>query len=134
MIHFRELPASLLLNYQRELDYLEKNYYIDVSQYDIVIGYRADDNYYQFPQALIRSEILIESLEEIFKLGELGKQYVLVSQRALNRLHFLNSYNSQMNYREYHNRKKHADSVYQSILENDRYKKGVRMFDLVRDK
>lgn len=134
LVHFKKLPSKLVSQCSRELAYLEKEFYVDVSQYDVVIGYRADDNYFQFPQALIRSEILISSLKEVFMLGNLGKQYVLVSKKAFSKLKFVDAYDSRLDYRQYHERKENADISYKELLERDRYRNGVRMIDLVRDK
>ena len=134
LIHFRKLPGELTLRYPRELKYLEDHYYVDVNQYDIVIGYRADDNYFQFPQALIRSSITIDTLKEIFQLGQLGKQYVLISEKAFSRLKFVESFEAKMSPKDYMNRKKEANEIYQSLLEKDRYSSGTRLIDLVRDK
>ena len=134
LMHFRKLPAKLIGQCSRELKYLEDNYYINVNDYDVVIGYRADDNYFQFPQALLRSEVLIESIQEIFKLGKLGKQYVLISEKAFSKIVFVDSFESKYDYKKYHDRKEKADKEYLSILERDRYKNGMRMIDLVRDK
>ena len=134
LIHFKRLPNKLVSQHSRELQYLEDNYYIDINQYDVVIGYRADDNYFQFPQALIRSEILISSLEEVFKLGELGKQYVLISPKAFSRIKFIESFDSSLDYKSYRSRKENADNSYKVLLERDRYRAGKRMIDLVKDK
>lgn len=133
LLHFKRLPAKLISQCFREIEYINKNYYIDVSKYDVVIGYRADDNYFQFPQALLRSEILISSLEEVYKLGDLGKQYVLVSEKAFSKVKFIESFESHLDSVSYVRRKEHADNSYKELLERDRYRSGKRMIDLVRE-
>lgn len=133
LLHFKRLPAKLTSQCFREIEYINKNYYIDVSKYDVVIGYRADDNYFQFPQALLRSEILISSLEEVYKLGDLGKQYVLVSEKAFSKVKFIESFESHLDSVSYVRRKEHADNSYKELLERDRYRSGKRMIDLVRE-
>ena len=134
LVHFKRLPTKLVEQCPRELKYLEDNYYIYVKQYDVIIGYRADDNYFQFPQALIRSEILIDTLKEVFLLGDLGTQYVLISPKAFSKIKFVRSFESNLTYLKYHQRKEDADQKYKSLLEKDRYREGKRMIDLVRDK
>ncbi len=133
LLHFKRLPAKLTSQCFREIEYIEKNFYIDVSKYDVVIGYRADDNYFQFPQALLRSEILISSLEEVYKLGELGKQYVLISEKAFSKVKFIESFESHLDSVSYVRRKEDADNSYKKLLERDRYRSGKRMIDLVRE-
>ena len=72
-------------------EFLLKNYYIDVSQYDVVIGYRADDSYFRFAKDFLNNTISVQKLSKAMQLGELGKQIVLISERAFNALQFLGS-------------------------------------------
>lgn len=132
LMHNRELSSDIRSNYPRELAYLENKYLIDVSKFDVVIGYRADDSYFRFPEAFVRSEITLESLNKIFKAGELGKQYVIISKRAFELLHFLNYEEVFENSRnDYYKRKKGADKIFADLLNEDRYSKGTRLRDLV---
>ena len=52
LLHFRQLDSSFRRNNEIAIRWLEK-YYIDISQYDVVIGYRADDAYFRFPTRFI---------------------------------------------------------------------------------
>ncbi len=134
LMHNRELSSDLRDNFPRELKYLEDKYLLDVSSFDVVIGYRADDSYFRFPGAFIRSEITLESLNKIFQAGELGKQYVLISSRAFELIRFIDyqevTRDSQV---DYYKRKSGADKVFQDLLNSDRYSKGTRLRDLVID-
>lgn len=132
LMHNREISESLKTNYPRELEYLEKNYLVDVTKFDVVIGYRADDSYFHFPEAFVRSEITISSLEKIFAAGELGKQYVLISNRAFKNLSFVRYYEVTSEYRDdYYSRKNKADKSFADLLIGDRYSKEKRLRDLV---
>ena len=132
LMHNRELSNDLRDTCPRELKYLEEKYLIDINEYDVVIGYRADDSYFRFPEAFVRSEITLESLEAIFKAGELGKQYVLVSQRAFNLVRFLDYQEVfEDSKADYYQRKNKADKVFTDLLNADRYSKGTRLRDLV---
>ena len=132
LMHNRNISATLKRDYPRELEYLERNYLIDVSKYDVVIGYRADDSYFHFPEAFVKSEITIASLEKIFAAGELGKQYVLISQRAIKNLTFVRYYPVSNEYREdYFSRKNKADKSFADLLIKDRYSKEKRLRDLI---
>lgn len=134
LMHNRELSTSLRENYPRELKYLEEKYLIDVSNYDVVIGYRADDSYFHFPEAFVRSEITLASLNAIFQAGNLGKQYVLVSKRSLGLLRFLDYEEASAIYKEdYYKRKSGADKVFADLLIKDRYSKEKRLRDLIID-
>ena len=134
LMHNRELSSDLRNNFPRELKYLDDKYLINVSDYDVVIGYRADDSYFRFPEAFVRSEITLESLNTIFQAGELGKQYVLISEHAFNLIHFLDYEEAFENSRiDYYSRKNGADKVFTELLNTDRYSKGTRLRDLVID-
>ena len=134
LMHNRLLSSDLKDNYPRELQYLEDKYLIDVNEFDVVIGYRADDSYFHFPEAFIRGEITLESLNQMFQAGDLGKQYVLVSKRAFNLIRFLDYQEvSQESREDYYKRKMEADKVFADLLNNDRYSKGTRLRDLVMD-
>ena len=60
-------------------DYLIKNFYIDVEQYDIVIGYRADDSYFKFAKDFVNNTVSVQKLGKAMELGQLGNQVVLIS-------------------------------------------------------
>ena len=134
LMHNRVLSSDLKDNFPRELKYLEEKYLIDVSAFDIVIGYRADDSYFRFPESFVRSEITLESLNKIFQAGNLGKQYVLISERAIKLIHFLDYQEAFEDSKEdYYRRKKEADKIYTDLLNADRYSKGTRLRDLITD-
>ena len=134
LMHNRELSDDLRNNYPRELKYLEDKYLIDIKKYDIVIGYRADDSYFRFPEAFVRSEITLESLNKIFQAGKLGKQYVLISEHSFNLIHFLEYEEAFERSRgDYYTRKSGADKIFTDLLNSDRYSKGVRLRDLIVD-
>ena len=134
LISNRELSSDLKDNCPRELKYLKDRYLLDLSNYDVVIGFRADDSYFRFPEAFIRSEITLESLNKIFRAGELGKQYVLLSERAFRLIHFLDYEEAfEKSRTDYYSRKKGADKIFADLLNADRYSKGTRLRDLVID-
>lgn len=69
--------------------YLKSRFTIDVDAYDVVIGYRADDSYFDFAEAFLNNSISVEQLAIALRLGKLGEQIVIKSQEAFNRLEFL---------------------------------------------
>ena len=130
----RELSQDLKENYPRELKYLFEKYLLDISLYDIVIGYRADDSYFHFPEAFVKSEITLKSLNEIFKAGDLGKQYVIVSERAFSLIKYIDYEEAfQESKTDYYRRKNKADKTFADLLTADRYSKEIRMRDLIKD-
>ncbi len=69
-------------------DYLIKHFYINIEQFDIVIGYRADDSYFSFARDFINNTISVRQLNSAMELGELGKQVVIISKKAFSQLKF----------------------------------------------
>lgn len=130
----RTISPDMKDKYPRELKYLFDNYLVDVSKYDVVIGYRADDSYFRFPEAFVRSEITFKSLQEIFEEGQLGKQYVLISKKAFENLKFIDYQIVEERYGiDYYHRKNEADKTFEDLLRKDRYSNEKRMRDLVKD-
>ncbi|MCR4675962.1 MAG: DUF3990 domain-containing protein [Sphaerochaetaceae bacterium] len=69
-------------------DYLLANFSIRTEGYDVITGYRADDSYFSFASDFLNNTISVNKLAKAMKLGELGEQVVLVSQKAFDRLTF----------------------------------------------
>lgn len=70
-------------------NYILNNFSIPYNDYDIITGFRADDSYFSFAQDFINGTISIRQLSNAMKLGKLGIQYVLKSQKAFNALSFV---------------------------------------------
>jgi hypothetical protein len=60
---------------------------IDISEYDVIIGYRADDSYFSYIREFLDNRMYIETLEQSMKLGDLGIQICIKSKKAYDRLH-----------------------------------------------
>ena len=134
LLHNRELNENIKTNYPRELKFIEDHYLIDVSNYDIVIGYRADDSYFEFPLSFVRSEITLSTLEKVFQAGELGKQYVLVSQKAFSKIRFDSYYQIEGTERDdYYKRVNKAKNVFKEYIIQDRYSKDIKLRDLINE-
>lgn len=68
--------------------YLKENFLLDVTPYDAIVGYRADDSYFSFAKAFLSNTISYRQLQLAMKLGNLGEQFVLKSQKAFSLLKF----------------------------------------------
>lgn len=71
--------------------YLIENFSPKTNDFDIIIGYRADDSYFSFAQDFLNNTISIKQLNRAMKLGNLGEQFVLISEKAFNLLNFENA-------------------------------------------
>ena len=72
-------------------NYLQEHFFIDPAPYDVIIGYRADDSYFSFAQDFVAGTISLRKLSEAMRLGKLGEQIVLKSQKAYDQIRFLDA-------------------------------------------
>ena len=69
--------------------YLIDNFSLPYEDYDIIKGYRADDSHFAFAEAFLNNSISCQRLSEALRLGNLGEQIVIKSEKAFNRLEFI---------------------------------------------
>ena len=72
-------------------EYLLKSFLPDISKFDAVIGYRADDSYFSFAMDFLNNTISLRQLERAMYLGKLGEQFVLKSRKAFELIEFVKS-------------------------------------------
>ena len=129
----REITSKFIETYKDELEYL-KTYELDVFKYDVVIGYRADDAYFAFPRDFVSNNLSLEKLQEIFFLGKLGTQIVLVSKKAFESLSFVKAHKtSREDYTRYHQKIENAKDKYLKIRTEERKHKGKYIVDLMEE-
>ncbi len=71
-------------------EFLLNNYLLSYEEYDVIIGYRADDSYFSYAESFLNNSISLRRLNEALKLGNLGEQIVLKSKKAFDNLKFVN--------------------------------------------
>lgn len=69
-------------------NYIKENFLPDISTYDVIIGYRADDSYFSFAQDFVSGVISLQKLVQAMRLGKLGEQIVLKSPKAFAQIQF----------------------------------------------
>lgn len=74
-----DIPSGLA---KEAKEYILQNFLVDYLEYDIMIGYRADDSYFSFAQDFINGTISYRQLNNAMHLGKLGQQIVLKSRKA----------------------------------------------------
>lgn len=67
-------------------DYLQRNFPVDCSAADVIIGHRADDNYFSFARGFLNGTLSYAQLCCAIRLGGLGLQTVLKSPAAFDRI------------------------------------------------
>lgn len=88
LLKFRTFDVNTPISAQAK-EYILENFYVDVGEYDVIIGYRADDSYFSFAKDFINNTISVEQLAEAIRLGELGIQIVLKSEKAFDTVKFI---------------------------------------------
>ena len=82
------IPAPLAAEAR---DYIRSQFLPDISLYDAIRGFRADDSYFTFAMDFLNSAISLRQLGHAMSLGELGEQFMLKSQKSFDLLHFIRS-------------------------------------------
>ena len=88
LLKFRTFDVNTPISVQAK-EYILENFYVDVEEYDVIIGYRADDSYFSFAKDFINNTISVEQLAEAMRLGELGIQIVLKSKKAFDTVKYV---------------------------------------------
>ena len=119
---------------KRGKEYLLEHYLPDISGYDVIIGYRADDSYFSFAKSFVNNAISLKQLGNAMRLGKLGEQFVLKSRKAFDTIKFLD-YTVADNTEYYFKRKTRDDearAAYYKELENEDLD-GIFMRDIIRE-
>ena len=134
LLEHRQLEHSFEVLNRGRINWLIKNYHVDIDEFDIVKGFRADDAYFRFPKEFVNGNISIELLEDVFKLGSLGIQYAFISEKAIKRLHFDRCIETKRQYiGVYYNQVKEATSLFDELLSKSiDSNEGTRIRDLMK--
>ena len=84
------IPEGLNPNDEQTREYIINNFSVDLTDIDIIIGYRADDSYFSFARDFVKNAITVSQLSKAMELGQLGLQVVLHSKRAFEHLTYVN--------------------------------------------
>lgn len=117
-------------------DYIIENYSVDASSYDVIVGYRADDSYFRYAESFVSNGLPLRSLNQALKLGKLGEQTVLVSQKAFDRIKFTDASPVEKNiyYPKFLNRDLAARKTYrQEIKKSKSYRDDIFVMDILRE-
>ena len=117
---------------RRAKRYLIDHFGVNVNAYDLIIGYRADDSYFDYAESFLNNGITAEQLARAMRLGKLGEQIVIKSQFAFSKLKY-EGFDVAEKDRYYVLRKARDDEanrLYTEILEED--SDGLYMQDIMR--
>lgn len=88
LLENREFEANSPLGFEAK-EYIRNNFMVEHQDKDILIGYRADDSYFSFAQDFINGGISYRQLCNAMRLGKLGEQVVLKSEKAFHKIEFI---------------------------------------------
>ena len=117
---------------QQAKRYLIDNFGVNVNAYDLIIGYRADDSYFDFAASFLNNGISVQQLANAMRLGKLGEQIVIKSKYAFSLLHYdgFSIAEKEKYYVRRKARNDEADQLYSDILEEET--DGLYILDIIR--
>jgi hypothetical protein len=113
----------------------KQKYLIDISGFDAIIGWRADDSYFQFVEDFVSRNLSIENLQKSMHLGNLGQQVCIKSERAFAKLEFIRSHQAELQ-RYYQNavdRDNEARMAYRKLVSSGKAREGTLISDLMQE-
>lgn len=118
---------------KRGFEWLKRYYSVEIDEYDVITGYRADDSYFAFARAFVNNEISLEQLSMAMRLGKLGEQWMVKSRKAFDAVRF-QGYTVVPDIVYYGKRKQRDEQArreYQKLLEREE-KEGSYIRDLMK--
>lgn len=106
LLENREFEVSTPLATEAK-SYLLSTFKTGYTNYDIIIGYRADDSYFSFASDFINGAISYRQLCNAMHLGKLGQQVVLKSRNAFEHLQYTG--HETADYRTWYRKKRFRD-------------------------
>ena len=120
---------------QRAKAYLLENFKIDYKRYDIIVGYRANDSYFSYAGDFVNGTLSLSDLSEAMRLGKLGEQVVLKSERAFEALTFVEPIKAlcEEYFAKYKLRDEEARDKYKQIASKSMAEDEIYVIDIIRN-
>lgn len=116
--------------------YIIDHFSVDLKMYDVVVGYRADDSYFSYAEYFVQNGIPLRSLNRALRLGKLGIQTVLVSEKTMEYLRFEDAelVDRTIYYPRFIHRDTKARETYKQEIRHGRsYKDDIFVMDVLRE-
>ena len=120
---------------QRAKAYLLENFKIDYRDYDIIIGYRANDSYFSYASDFVNGTLSLHDLSEAMRLGKLGEQIVLKSKKAFEALTFVEAIKASREeyFGKYKSRDEEARNKYRQMTVQPMAEDEIYVIDIIRN-
>ena len=117
-------------------EYLIEHFAVDTSVFDVIIGYRANDSYFQYAESFVENTLPLRSLNKALTLGKLGLQTVLVSEKAFDQIKFIEAepVDRTIYYPKFFERDAKARQTYTAEIAKSRsYRDDIFVLDILRE-
>ena len=116
-------------------EYLLEHFLPEYKDYDVIIGYRADDSYFSFANSFLNNTLSLSQLEKAMYLGKLGEQIVLKSKKAFEQIQFneIITAEKEIYYPMKTARDKEAREAYRNERQGRRASDAVYLIDILRE-
>lgn len=117
-------------------NYIIEHYLIDLSGYDMVVGYRADDSYFRYAESFVSNALPLRSLNKALKLGKRGEQTAVISPKGFERFKFKDAYpvDKSEYYPKFLDRDTKAREAYRKEIKNSKsYRDDIFVLDILRE-
>lgn len=120
----------------RAKQYILEHFLPDYKEYDVIIGYRADDSYFSYASDFVENTLSLEDLSTAMKLGKLGEQVVLKTKKAFDALKFVEAIATSGDeyFQKYKERDTKARSDYRTLKRESNPEEGTYVMDIIRQK
>ncbi len=125
LLQFR-IPKGMTSNDEMAREYILKNFSIDLTKVDVIIGYRADDSYFSFARDFLKNTITVAQLSRAMELGKLGIQVVLHSEKAFEQLKYIES--TIADNETYYTKRRARD-----LMAKEEYREATKLSSVTRD-
>ncbi len=117
-------------------EYLKEEFLIDLSEYDVIRGYRADDSYFAFATGFLNGMLSLEQLSQAMKLGDLGEQVVIKSEKGYQHLQFEDyvEVEQKVYYKKRMKRDQDARVKFQRMKSETKASESIYMLDIIRER
>ena len=117
-------------------EYIISHFMPDITQVDVMIGYRADDSYFSFAEDFVNNTISLRDLNFAMRLGTLGEQVVLLSEKSFSQIKFIEY--EVVDYREYYYKRAERDQSARAVYADrkktlEQLKEDIFILDIMRE-
>lgn len=117
-------------------NFIVEHYSVDLTGYDVVVGYRADDSYFRYAEDFVANALPLRSLNKALRLGKLGEQTVIISQKGFEKIKFTDAYtvDKSIYYPKFIDRDTKARDAYRNDIRKAKtYRDDIFVMDILRE-